>query len=51
VALAATTVGGALSSLAYFFFASATQAVKSVSLTTRTVIGMNEWSLPHSWEH
>ena len=36
---------------ANFFFASSTQAAKSASLTTRTVIGMKAWSLPHSSEH
>ena len=50
-AAAANIFGGTLSAPEYFCFAAFTQVLKSLSLTTRTEIGMNAWFLPHSSEH
>ncbi len=49
--VAATLVAGLLSSMANFFFASASHAAYACSFTTRTSIGMKAWSLPQSSEH
>src|SRR5947207_2424991 len=49
--LAANAVGAESSLCAYFFLASSSQRLKSLSLTTRTAIGMKAWFLPQSSEH